>query len=206
MLDLLGNPTALVSILVGLVIAATIHEFAHAYVADRLGDPTPRAQGRLTLNPLAHLDPLGSLMILLFGFGYAKPVQINPANFADWRRGSLVVAAAGPLANVTLALLLGVPYKVGVLEVGGSEPLNTLMLTTIHINAVLAIFNLIPVPPLDGSKILVGVLPPAQAIAYARLQPYGVVILLLLILTQTSRFLLDAPINWLIQQAIGRVI
>jgi Zn-dependent protease len=80
------------------------------------------------------------------------------------------------------------------------------MLTTIHINAVLAIFNLIPVPPLDGSKILVGVLPPAQAIAYARLQPYGVVILLLLILTQTSRFLLDAPINWLIQQAIGRVI
>ncbi len=203
MLDLLGNPAALVGVLVGLVIAATIHEFAHAYVADRLGDPTPRAQGRLTLNPLAHLDPLGSLMILLFGFGYAKPVQINPANFADWRRGSLVVAAAGPLANVTLALFLGVPYKVGFLEVGGPELFNTIMLSTIHINAVLAIFNLIPVPPLDGSKILVGVLPPAQAIAYARLQPYGVVILLLLVFTQTSRFLLDTPIKWLIQQAIG---
>lgn len=206
MFDLLGNPTALVSVLVALVIAATIHEFAHAYVADRLGDPTPRAQGRLTLNPLAHLDPFGSLMFLVFGFGYAKPVQINPANFTDWRRGTLVVAAAGPLANVTLALILGAPYKVGLLEISGPDLFTTIMLQMIRINVVLAIFNLIPVPPLDGSKILVGVLPPAQAIAYARLQPFGVVILLLLVATPISRLLLEAPIEWLILQAIGRIV
>ncbi len=211
MFDLLANPTALVSVLVGLVIAATIHEFAHAYVADRLGDPTPRAQGRLTLNPLAHLDPVGSLMILFFGIGYAKPVQINPTYFADWRRGTLVVAAAGPLANVTLALILGAPYKVGLLDVGGlaaggPDLFSLVMLQMIRINAVLAIFNLIPVPPLDGSKILVGVLPPTQAVAYARLQPYGVIIILFLVWMPISRFLLEAPIDWLFRQAIGRVL
>ncbi len=200
----------LVRVVVGLVVAATIHEYAHAYVADRLGDPTPRSQGRLTLNPLAHLDPIGSLLILVFGIGYAKPVQINPANFADWRRGTLVVAASGPLANVTLALLLGVPYKVGLLEFGSADPslraIEGVILQLIHINAVFAIFNLLPIPPLDGSKILVGLLPPAPAIAYARLQPYGVLVLLLLIMTPISRVLLEAPITWLVQEAIGRII
>ncbi len=206
MFDLLGNPTALLRFLVALLIPVTIHEFAHAYVADRLGDPTPRAQGRLTLNPLAHLDPLGSLVFLVSGFGWAKPVQINPANFADWRRGTLVVAAAGPLANVTLALILGAPYKVGLLDISTPDLFTTIVLLMIRINAVLAIFNLIPVPPLDGSKILVGVLPPAQAIAYARLQPFGLVILLLLVATPISRLLLTAPIEWLILQAIGRIV
>jgi len=207
MLDLLNSPATLVSLLIALIVAATIHEFAHAYVADRLGDPTPRAQGRLTLNPLAHLDPIGSLMILLFGFGYAKLVQINPANFADWRRGSLVVAAAGPLANVTLALFLGAPYKAGLLEwnVTGGDPLSMVLMMTIRISAVLAIFNLIPVPPLDGSKILVAILPPAQAIAYSRLQPYGVLIIVIFLwLPRIANELLDPPIHWLIQQAVGR--
>ena len=187
---------------VALVVAATIHEFAHAYVADRLGDPTPRAQGRLTLNPLAHLDPLGSILILLAGFGWAKPVQINPMHFRDWRRDTIIVAAAGPLANITLLFALGVPYKLGLLDFGGSTA-DRLLVTVIQINAMLAVFNLIPVPPLDGSKILMGLLPPAQAVSYARLQPYGVFILLLLVMTNVLSVVLLGPMRWLITQATG---
>jgi len=187
---------------VALVVAATIHEFAHAYVADRLGDPTPRAQGRLTLNPLAHLDPLGSILILLAGFGWAKPVQINPMHFRDWRRDTIIVAAAGPLANITLLFALGVPFKLGVLDFGGST-VDRLLVTVIQINAMLAVFNLIPVPPLDGSKILMGLLPPAQAVSYARLQPYGVLILLLLVMTNVLSVVLLGPMRWLITQATG---
>jgi len=184
------------------VVAATIHEFAHAYVADRLGDPTPRAQGRLTLNPLAHLDPLGSILILLAGFGWAKPVQINPMHFRDWRRDTIIVAAAGPLANITLLFALGVPFKLGLLDFGGST-VDRLLVTVIQINAMLAVFNLIPVPPLDGSKILMGLLPPAQAVSYARLQPYGVFILLLLVMTNVLSVVLLGPMRWLITQATG---
>lgn len=196
------NPTTLLVVGVALVVAATVHEVAHAYVADRLGDPTPRSQGRLTLNPLAHLDLLGSLLILLAGFGWAKPVQINPMNFRDWRRDSIMVAAAGPLANITLLFALGIPYKLGLLDFGRSA-LDTLLLTVIRINAMLAVFNLIPVPPLDGSKILMGLLPPAQAISYARLQPYGVLILLLLVMTNVLSVFLLVPIRWLVAQATG---
>lgn len=196
------NPTTLLYVGVALVVAATVHEFAHAYVADRLGDPTPRSQGRLTLNPLAHLDLLGSLLILLAGFGWAKPVQINPMNFRDWRRDTIMVASAGPLANITLLFALGVPYKLGLLDFGGSG-LDALLLMTIRINAMLAVFNLLPVPPLDGSKILMGLLPPGQAVSYARLQPYGVLILLLLVMTKVLSAFLIPPIRWLVAQATG---
>lgn len=199
------EPTFLLSLGIALIVAATVHEYAHAYVADRLGDPTPRYQGRLTLNPLAHLDPLGTLLILLAGFGWAKPVQINPANFRDWRRDTIVVAAAGPLANITLLFVLGVPYKLGLLEAmpfGGSS-FSRLLLITMQINAMLAVFNLIPIPPLDGSKILMGLLPPAQAVSYARLQPYGVLLLLLLVLTRTLGPVIGGPMRWLIAQATG---
>lgn len=198
------DPAFLFYVGLSLIVAATVHEFAHAYVADRLGDPTPRSQGRLTLNPLAHLDLLGSLLILLAGFGWAKPVQINPANFNDWRRDSIIVAAAGPLANVTFLFILGVPYKLGLVESGmAGGVLGTLLLVMIRINAMLAVFNLLPVPPLDGSKILMGVLPPAQAISYARLQPYGVLILLLLVMTNVLGAFLIGPMRWLVAQATG---
>ncbi len=199
------DPATLFYVGVALIVAATVHEFAHAYVADRLGDSTPRGQGRLTLNPLAHLDPVGSLLILLAGFGWAKPVQINPANFRDWRRDSIMVAAAGPLANVTLLFVLGVPYKLGLLDSGlfAASGLNRLLLAMMQINAMLAVFNLIPVPPLDGSKILMGLLPPAQAVSYARLQPYGVFILLILVITNSLGVFLVGPMRWLIAQATG---
>ena len=191
---------------IALLVAVPIHEFAHAYVADRLGDSTPRGQGRLTLNPLAHLDPLGTLLIVLVGFGWAKPVQINPMNFQNWRRDSVMVAAAGPLANVTLLFVLGVPYKLGLLEFGpfGGTAVSQLLLWAMWINAMLAVFNLLPIPPLDGSKILIGFLPPAQAISYARIQPYGLLILLLLVLTNALSVLLITPMRWLVVQAAGR--
>src|SRR2546428_7562422 len=135
---------------VALIVAATVHEYAHAYVADRLGDPTPRAQGRLTLNPLAHLDPVGSLLILLLGFGYAKPVPINPTNFRDWRRDTMLVAVAGPPANITPLVILGGPYKLGLLETAGAAaalPFSRLPLGLLRVKAVLAAFHPIPLPP-----------------------------------------------------------
>lgn len=196
------DPALLLYRAVAFIVAATIHEYAHAYVADRLGDPTPRNQGRLTLNPVAHLDLLGTLLVLVAGFGWAKPVMLNPMNFRDWRRDTMMVAAAGPLANITLLFGLGVPYKLGIVNFGGTAA-DDLLLTVIGINAMLAVFNLIPLPPLDGSKILMGLLPPAQAVSYARVQPYGMVILLLLVLTNVLSIFLIPPIRWLVAQATG---
>lgn len=203
------DPATLFYVAVALIVAATVHEYAHAYVADRLGDPTPRAYGRLTLNPLAHLDPIGSLLILLVGFGWAKPVPINPSHFGNWRRDTIIVAAAGPLANVTLLFALGIPYKLGLLDVGGpgpALPAQSLMLRMMVINAMLAVFNLLPVPPLDGSKILMGVLPPAQAVSYARLQPFGTLILIVLVFTNWLSVVVVAPMRWLVEQATGSVL
>lgn len=203
---LLLDPETLPYRVVALLIALTVHEFAHAYVADRLGDPTPRAQGRLTLNPLAHLDLWGTVLILLLRFGWAKPVQINPTNFVNWRRDSIIVAAAGPLANITLLFVVGIPYKMGLLELremGSMAPLSMLLVEMMWLNAMLGVFNLLPLPPLDGSRILVGVLPPAQAVAYARIQLYGPLILILLIVTRTLPFLVGPPMFWLLAQATG---
>lgn len=198
-----GDPQVLLLRVIAILAAVTVHEFAHAWAADRLGDPTPRTRGRLSLNPVVHLDPMGSLLLLLAGFGWAKPVEVNPRYFPDPRRGMLVVAAAGPLANVAMALVLGMVYQLGPIEPGSWQ--GSLLLTVIFINAVLAIFNLLPVPPLDGSKILSGLLPPDQARTYDRLAHFGPLLLLALILLP-GRFiglLLDLPVRWLVGLAIG---
>ncbi len=186
-----------------ILVAVTVHEFAHALIADRLGDSTARLLGRLSLNPIVHLDFLGTLLFVIAGFGWAKPVPVNPRNFTNWRRGMMLVAAAGPLANVTLMFVLGLVFQLGLIE-----PLTLpglIVLATIRINAVLAVFNLIPIPPLDGSKILAGLLPPAQAIAYDRLAAYGPVLLLALILLVPGFIggLVLPPVRWLVTQAIG---
>jgi Zn-dependent protease len=201
------DPSTLPYVAVALLAAVTVHEYAHAYVADRLGDPTPRAAGRLTLNPLAHLDLVGTLLILLVGFGWAKPVPITPTNFRNWRRDTVIVAAAGPLANVTLLFVLGIPFKLGLLHAYAIEAgaISAVLLTMMRINAMLAVFNLIPIPPLDGSKILLGLLPPEQAVGYARVQMYGPFMLLFLLMFTSAWRFLTVPMQWLVLQASGSV-
>ncbi len=189
------TPLAVALTLAAVLVATTCHEFAHALVADRLGDPTPRNLGRLSLNPLVHLDLLGTLFFVLFGFGWARPVPVNPRNFHDPRQGMLQVALAGPLANVTVAFLLGALVKLG------GDPAGALaggfVSLVIWVNVILAIFNLIPIPPLDGSRILESLLPGPQAYAFARLQPYGTLLLLALLYTgAVGRVMLPAA-RWL---------
>lgn len=188
------DPRVLLLLLPAVLIAVTIHEFAHALVADRLGDPTPRQLGRLTLNPLAHLDVLGTLFFVLFSFGWARPVPVNPRNFAHPRQGMLQVALAGPLANVTLAFVVGLLVKTQSLS---GTLWGDLASMVVWINVVLAVFNLIPIPPLDGSRILESLLPLGQAAAYARIQPYGTVLILVLLYTGVVGRLMFPAIQWL---------
>lgn len=157
-----------------LLIAITIHEFAHALVADRLGDPTPRLQGRLTLNPLAHLDPIGTLMLLLVSFGWGKPVQFDPYNLKNPRRDAALISLAGPVSNIALASLLSIVYRFAP---------NPFIVPFVILNVSLAVFNLVPIHPLDGGKIISGILDAKTARAFdATLNRYGMIILLGLIL------------------------
>jgi Zn-dependent protease len=196
-----GDPLGIAITLAAVLVAATFHEFAHALVADRLGDPTPRTLGRLSLNPLVHLDLLGTLFFVVFGFGWARPVPVNPRHFADPRRGMLQVALAGPLANITLAFVVGALLKVPDLPGG---PLAVEVLSAlIWINVILALFNLIPIPPLDGSRILESLLVGRQALTYSRLQPYGTLLLLGLLYTGVvGRIMLPAA-RWLYHASTG---
>lgn len=197
----LGDPLAIAITLVAVLVAATCHEYAHALVADRLGDPTPRARGRLSLNPLVHLDPLGTVFFVVFGFGWARPVPVNPRYFADPRRGMLQVALAGPLANVMVAFLVGGLLKAPGLPDGRltASVLETLVL----INIILAIFNLIPIPPLDGSRIVESLLAGREAQTYARLQPYGTLLLLVLLYTGVVGHIMLPAVYWLYQASTG---
>ena len=149
-----------------LLIALSFHEYAHAAVSDSLGDPTPRAMGRLTVNPMAHLDVLGTILLVLCGFGWAKPVMINPRYYDDYKSGVLKVSFAGPGMNLFLGflsiLLSAILYRLGILSVESARFLNWLMLY----NVWFAFFNLIPVPPLDGSKILSMFLPGELSFKY----------------------------------------
>ncbi len=134
-----------------LLVTITIHEFAHALVADRLGDPTPRLAGRLTLNPISHIDPIGFLALILVRFGWAKPVPINPYNFKNVRQGTMLVSLAGPLSNFFAAWVLAVIFKN--VPLAEYSVVRQVLDYAIWINIALAVFNLIPIPPLDGSKI-----------------------------------------------------
>ncbi|MGQ9823994.1 MAG: site-2 protease family protein [Desulfotomaculales bacterium] len=176
----------MVVIVPAVILGLAFHEFAHALAADSLGDRTARYQGRLTLNPLAHVDAVGLVMLFLAGFGWARPVPVNPFNFrGDKKRGLLLVSLAGPAANLALAVLGAVALGV-FLGLGGGLALTPaardVLLGIIRINVVLAVFNLLPVPPLDGSKILAGILPGRQEWLYT-LENYGVLILLVLLFT-----------------------
>ena len=174
---MLPSLSQILALLPILLIALPVHEFAHAWTADQLGDDTPRLNGRLTLNPLSHLDVIGSLLLLFAGFGWAKPVPINP--YALQRRtpaGVMIVAAAGPLSNVALALLVAIPFRLGLVTASASI-LVPLLEFFILINLVLFFFNLIPIFPLDGEKVLTYFLPPAGQAFLAQIRPYGPILL-----------------------------
>ncbi len=215
--------------LVPALFAVTLHEVAHGYIADRFGDPTARLLGRLTLNPLKHLDPIGTLALLFFGFGWARPVPVNYNNLRNPKKDMIWVALAGPVTNFSLAVLsalvlkgLGLLVSSGVLQgtalALALEPLFLMMAFSLLINVVLGLFNLIPVPPLDGGRVLNGLLPEKQAETLARLEPFGFVIIVFIIfftniwstvlfpvvyyisglLTGSQRFLIDRVLNFLL--------
>ncbi len=168
----------------GLIIAMVIHEYAHARIAVAMGDFTPKATGRLTLNPVSHIDPIGLLMLLVAQFGWAKPVMINPMNFRNFKRGELLVSLAGPAANLVTAfaalLLMAVWVKLGLAMTYGVKIVFSLI---VLYNINFAIFNMIPLPPLDGSKVLMSFLPERWNYKLASLERYSFFILIALMMT-----------------------
>lgn len=177
-----------------ILIALTFHEYAHGRVADWLGDDTPYYQGRLTLNPLPHIDWIGFFALLFFHFGWAKPVQVNPYNFkkVSIKSGMMLVSLAGPLMNLLLAVvgmialrMLGFDPNTGIYTGSWPEVIR-MLIPLVQINIILAVFNLIPVPPLDGSKILAGLLPDKGAAFIYSLEQFGPLLLLLLIFTNMT--------------------
>ncbi len=186
----------------GILFALTIHEYCHAWTANRLGDPTARLQGRLSLNPIAHLDLFGTICFVLAGFGWGKPVPVNPYNFKNPRKGDMLVSFAGPASNFISAFVLGIifrlVYEFGILP----SYLNMMLLFSIRISLLLAFFNLIPLFPLDGSHILKGLLPYEYVASYENLSRYSPFILLgLVILGQQGGVsilgsILGPPVNF----------
>lgn len=167
-----------------LLVAFTLHELAHAVTADFLGDPTPRRMGRITLNPIKHLDPFGTIMLLISGFGWAKPVMVNPYNMRGNPHTSMaIVAAAGPVTNLILAALGAIPFQMGLAAPTFAAGTSGAFLLTqfVWINLILAFFNLLPVPPLDGYRILIGLLPVEMGMRLRPLEQYGFLILIGLI-------------------------
>lgn len=199
------DPLTLITRLAILMVALSVHELAHAFVADRLGDNTPRYTGRLTLNPLAHLDPVGALVLLITGrFGWAKPVQVNPRNFSNPEGGMAAVAVAGPLSNFGLAVLFAGVMKAmassGLVYRSYEAAVATLLIDqAVWINLGLAVFNLLPVPPLDGSKLLGAVLKRRAYNLYHQLEQYSYIVLLIFIATPVAGMVLSPVIEFLYQ-------
>jgi Zn-dependent protease len=186
---------------VPILLAVTVHEVAHGWVADKLGDPTARLAGRLTLNPFKHLDPIGTLVFVITRMvGWAKPVPVNPYNLRNPQRDMIWVAAAGPAANILLASGFALIYHIFNnwldFSVGPvTTPVVAVAQLGVYINLGLATFNILPIPPLDGSNILMGILPRDLAIQYERITPYGFIILLILIFTNLVSTVLFPIIN-----------
>jgi len=182
---LFANPLFFIGWLIALVIGITIHEFAHAYTAYRLGDSTAKMAGRVTFNPIAHMDPLGTLMLFLAGFGWGKPVPVNPFQLRHGRWGQVLVSLSGPLSNVITAAVFALPLRILIIaNVETPAIVVQVLQAIIELNLILAIFNLIPIPPLDGSKILTASAPRAFAGIMTEIERIGPFVLLgIIILT-----------------------
>lgn len=203
------NLGILVLSLIVLLFSLTVHEAAHALTADRLGDPTARLLGRISLNPMVHIDPIGTVLLPLVAMltgapliGWAKPVPVNLARLGHGRRDFMAVAAAGPASNLilaagaALALKLSSPLRAGA---GFTDPVAYLLETTIELNALLAVFNLLPVPPLDGGNVLAGILPSSIALRYDALRPYGIFVLYGLMFTGVLWSIIGPPFSFLLR-------
>jgi Zn-dependent protease len=197
---LLKDPLTFAILAIALLYSIIFHELAHGWVALKMGDPTAKYMGRLTLNPLSHLDPIGTLMLLLVGFGWAKPVPIDMGYIRNKRSGLILVSSAGIIANTILAFIAMFLYKLIAPSPSGS--LGLLLYYFAQINIILASFNLIPIPPLDGSKILMGFLSPGAQYALSRLEPYGFFIIIALLYVGALNPVI-AFFRWIILTIIG---
>ena len=194
---LFTNPILFIIYLISILTAISIHEFSHALAADYLGDPTPRLQGRLKLNPLVHIDKIGMLFLLFFGFGWGKPVEFDPYNLKSPRKDAAIISLAGPSSNFILAIILSLLIKLFIFS-----QLNFLIIIgslifipMIKMNIILGVFNLLPIHPLDGFKIVGGVLPEEKAREWNQLQRYGMIFLILLIFPIGGRSMLTSVLQ-----------
>jgi Zn-dependent protease len=192
-----------------LLFSLTVHEAAHAFTADRLGDPTARRLGRVSLNPAVHVDPIGTILFPLVALatrlpliGWAKPVPVNGRNLQHYRRDFMLIAAAGPASNLALAVLAALVWRTLSLGAGGPHDVPDLVAVCVEraltINVLLAVFNIIPVPPLDGGNVLAGLLPPGAARQYDRLRPFGFLLLYALMFTGTLWAIVGPPARFIL--------
>jgi Zn-dependent protease len=190
-------------VVIVLAIAFTVHEFAHAYVAYKFGDPTAKKQGRLTLSPLAHLDPIGTLLIFIAGFGWAKPVPVNRFYFKNPRLAGVLVSAAGPLSNLIIAFI-GLAVWYILLSTGALSSLSSGMAEGVHqffnilifLNITLFIFNLFPFPPLDGYRIIEDLAPSGVRAKMTQFESYGMVVFLILVLTPLDKYTIQPAFSY----------
>ncbi len=197
---LFGNPIFAFAWIIAIIIAISFHEFSHAWSAFVLGDPTPKDLGRLTINPLKHLDIVGTLLLFFAGFGWGKPVPFNPYNLRNQRWGPALVAFSGPLSNVILAGIFGVVLKIVVFYnvLSGDNGLFQLIEALVFVNLILAVFNIIPIPPLDGSKILYAFLPKSTENFVYKLERWGPFVLIFMVIFGATYFELffSTVVNW----------
>jgi len=197
---LIKNPLAFVLMAIPLLYSVILHEVAHGWVAYKMGDPTAKQMGRLTLNPLKHLDPMGTLMLFVFGFGWARPVPVNPANLHKSRAGMIFVSSAGIVINIMLAFVA--LFLLRFLSLPSHGIAATLLYYLATINIILAALNLIPIPPLDGSKILMGFLPDRLQYSLSKVESYGFFIIIVLLYFGMLNPLIDF-FRWIILSIIG---
>jgi len=194
-----------------LIVAITIHEFAHALATDRCGDPTPRSQGRLTLNPIDHLDPMGTLLMAVstltgFGLGWGRPVQYNPFNLKHPRWDQLKIAIWGPISNILQALVFAGLIRLDEQTnwLGANDAAWHLLNMAVYVNLTLAFFNMIPIPPLDGSKIFSSILPLAGAQNYDRMMTqWGLLLFMALVFTGVTSYVIGPPTNYVYHLLVG---